>query len=165
MKTNFQIGERKVPSVGIIGLNGREMTRAFLRMSKGAANCYHITDKQTRGPKINVLVAAEASSVLAEIAPTLGSDDFLIINSDDKNIFPLLENSHAKLITYGFNNRACITASSVTNDGVQVCVQRGFKGIDGTEREPHEFAARASANENSMSVLGAAAAWAVLNAN
>jgi hypothetical protein len=154
-----------MPSVGIIGLNGREMTRAFLRMSEGAASCYHITDKQTLGPKVNVLVAAEASPVLAEVAPTLGSDDFLIVNSDDKNIFPLPENVPAKLITYGFNNRACITASSVTNDGVQVCVQRGFKGMDGVEREPHEFAARVSGCENSMSVLGAAAAWAVLNTN
>jgi hypothetical protein len=37
--------------------------------------------------------------------------------------------------------------------------------MDGTEREPHEFAARAAFGENSMSVLGAAAAWAVLNTN
>ncbi|MDR0272249.1 MAG: hypothetical protein LBI27_02905 [Clostridiales bacterium] len=157
-----------MPAVGIVGFNGHEMTRAFLRMSQGTANCYHITDRQPRGPKVNILVAAEASPVLAEIIPSLGSEDFLIINSDDKNIFSMLENinvdENAKLITYGFNNRACITASSVTNDGVQVCIQRGFTGIDGFEREPHEFSARAN-GEHSMSVLGAAAAWVVLNTN
>jgi hypothetical protein len=157
-----------MPSVGIVGYNGREMTRAFLRMSQGTANCYHITDKQLLGPKVNVLVASEASPVLTEIIPTLDNNDFLIVNSDDKNIFPLLENiqmpENYQLITYGFNNRACITASSVTNDGVQVCIQRGFCGIDGAQREPHEFSARAN-GENSMSVLGAAAAWIVLNTN
>ena len=154
-----------MPSVGIVGNNGREMTRAFLRMSQGRASCYHITDRQPLGPKINVLVAAEASPVLAAILPQLGTDDYLIVNSDDMTIFPLLENTVARLITYGFNNRACITASSVTRDGVQICVQRGFQGIDGAEREPHEFSARAVSGENSMSVLGAAAAWAVLNRN
>lgn len=151
-------------SVGILGKSGREMTRAFLRMSQGKASCYHITDRQSMGPKINVLVAAEASDVLPEVVKSLTGDDFLIVNSDDAGIFPLPE-MNAKLITYGFNNRACITASSVTNDGVQVCVQRGFRGLDGSEREPHEFSARAKAGENSMSVLGAAAAWAVLKNN
>jgi len=159
-----------MPSVGIVGYNGREMTRAFLRMSQGTASCYHITDRQPLGPKVNVLVASEASPVLADVIPSLGSEDFLIVNADDKKIFtmldeiPMPENFKAKLITYGFNNRACITASSVTNDGVQVCIQRGFQGIDGAEREPHEFSARAN-GENSMSVLGAAAAWVVLNTN
>ncbi|MCL1878876.1 MAG: hypothetical protein FWF80_08455 [Defluviitaleaceae bacterium] len=155
-----------MPSVGIVGNNGREMTRAFLRMSRGAASCYHITDRQILGPKVNVLVAAEASPVLAKVIPSLGSEDFLIVNSDDTKIFTMLETlpkNFSRLITYGFNNRACITASSVTQDGVQVCVQRGFCGIDGTEREPHEFSARTSCGENSMSVLGAAAAWAVLS--
>lgn len=158
--------QRNMPSVGIVGCDGHEMARAFLRMSKGMASCYHITDRQQKGPKINVLVAAEASPVLSEILPQLGSEDFIIVNSDDKTIFPFLDKIEipgAKLITYGFNSRACVTASSVTNDGVQVCIQRGFRGIDGSEREPHEFSARAASGENSMSVLGAAAAWAVLN--
>lgn len=153
-----------MPSVGIVGNNGREISRAFLRMSRGTASCYHITDRQPLGPKVNILVAAEASPVLAKIIPSLGSEDFLIVNSDDTEIFPMLEGlpESLRLITYGFNNRACITASSVTRDGVQVCVQRGFCALDGSEREPHEFSARAS-GENSMSVLGAAAAWAVLS--
>ena len=155
--------QKNMPAVGIVGCRGREMTRAFLRMSNGAASCYHITGRQTTDPKINVLIAAEASPVIAAILPSLSSDDFLIVNADDQTIFPLLEKSKAKLITYGFNNRACITASSVTSDGVQVCIQRGFKGIDGAECEPHEFAARTGRGENSMSVLAAAAAWVVIN--
>ncbi|MCL2216622.1 MAG: hypothetical protein FWB91_06320 [Defluviitaleaceae bacterium] len=152
----------KIPiSVGIVGYNGREMTKAFLRMSQGTANCYHITSEQPLGPKVNVLVAAEASPVLTAIIPELGRDDYLVVNADDKTIFPLLSQSEAKLITYGFNARACITASSVTDDGLQVCIQRTFCGIDGAERMPQEFPARGQ--ENSTAVLGAAAAWAVLN--
>ncbi|MCL2198110.1 MAG: hypothetical protein FWB80_04225 [Defluviitaleaceae bacterium] len=161
-----------MPSVGIVGLDGQEMTQAFLRMSQGAEACcrekislFHITDRHPR-QKIHVLVAAEASPVLSEIIPSMDDDDFLIVNADDKTIFSMLEKipARSRLITYGFNNRACITASSVTRDGVQVCIQRGFYGLDGLEREPREFSAPAG-GENSMSVLGAAAAWVVLNTN
>jgi len=151
-----------MPSVGIVGNNGREMARAFLRLSQGAASCYHITEKQSFGPKVDVLVATEASPVLQFIVPDLGRDDYLIVNADDKEIFPLLSGSEAQLITYGFNARACITASSVTDDGLQVCIQRAFYGMAGEERLPQEFSARVGQREESESVLGAAAAWAVL---
>ncbi|MCL1864088.1 MAG: hypothetical protein FWF78_11035 [Defluviitaleaceae bacterium] len=150
-------------SVGIVGLDGHEMTQAFLRMSRGTAACFHITDSSP-SQKIQVLVVSDASPMISEIIPSLGSDDFLIVNADDKTIFGMLEKTPtcSHLITYGFNNRACITASSVTRDGVQVCIQRGFRGLDGIEREPQEFSAT-TRGENSMSVLGAAAAWVVLN--
>lgn len=150
-----------MPSVGMIGTNGREITKAFLRMADGKACCYHITDKQSMGPKVNVLVAADASPVLQNIVPSLGRDDYLVVNADDKAIFPLLSQNEATLITYGFNARACITASSVTEDGLQVCIQRAFQGIDGEERLPQEFSAKFDFEENSNSVLAAAAAWAV----
>jgi len=151
-----------MPSVGIVGNNGREMARAFLRMSQGAANCYHITDKQPHGPKVDVLIASEASPMLGSIIPSLGQDDYLVVNSDDREILPFLPGTQAKLITYGFNNRACITASSVSDDGLQVCIQRAFNGMDGAERLPQEFPAKVGHSEESESVLGAAAAWAIM---
>jgi len=150
------------PSVGMVGTSGKQIAKAFLRMAGGRANCYHITDKQCTGPKVNVLVAAEASPVLKNILPNLSSDDYLVVNADDKNIFPLLSQSEAKLITYGFNARACITASSVSDDGLQVCIQRAFLALDGEEREPQEFSAKVNYEEDSDAVLAAAAAWAVI---
>ena len=150
-----------MPAVGMVGSSGREIAKAFLRMSGGKASCYHISDRHNTGPRVNVLVAAEASPVLRSIVPTLGQNDFLIVNADDKSIFPLLSNSAAQLITYGFNARACITASSITEDGIQVCIQRAFCGIDGEERIPQEFAAKKSSTEKSELVLAAAAALAV----
>jgi len=150
-----------IPSVGMVGTSGREIAKVFLRLSGGRASCYHITDKQLTGPKVNIVVAAEASPVLSRIVPALGRQDYLIVNADDKEIFPLLSQNEATLITYGFNARACITASSVTDAGLQVCIQRAFHGMDGTERLPQEFSARVDGAENSDTVLAAAAAWAV----
>jgi len=148
-------------SVGMVGASGRRIAKAFLKMSNGTATCYHITDRQHMGPKVNILVAAEASPILKNVVPNLSSEDYLVVNADDKAIFPLLSQSSATLITYGFNARACITASSVTDDGLQICIQRAFKGIDGEERLPQEFSAKLNYEENTDTVLAAAAALAV----
>ena len=153
-----------MPAVGMVGESGREIAKVFLRMAGGKASCYHITDKQSKGPKVDVLVAAEASPILKNIVPKLDRNDYLIVNADDKAILPLLSQSEATLITYGFNTRACITASSVTDEKLQVCIQRAFQGIDGEERLPQEFSARVKTEENSDFVLAAAAAWAVCGA-
>jgi len=149
------------PSVGLVGKSAKEIARVFLRMSGGRASCYQITDKQIKGPKVNVLVAAEASPVLVNLVPKLEQTDYLVVNSDDKEIFPLLSQSEATLITYGFNGKACITASSVTDEGLQVCIQRAFHDMDGEEQLPQEFSAKMRIRENSDSVLAAAAALAV----
>ena len=45
----------------------------------------------------------------------------------------------AQLITYGLNSRACITASSIEEDDVQICLQRGFTTVSGSEALPQEF--------------------------
>jgi len=151
-----------MPAVGMVGTSGREISKAFLRMAGGRANCYHITDRQRTGPKVNVVVAAEASPVLENVVPTLGSEDYLLINADDKAIFPLVSESKATVITYGFNARACITATSVTENGMQVCIQRAFYAMNGEEKLPQEFSAKVHVRENSDYVLAAAAALTVL---
>ncbi|MCL2371793.1 MAG: hypothetical protein FWC78_00125 [Defluviitaleaceae bacterium] len=151
-----------MPSVGVVGNNGREMVKAFLRLSQGTANCYHITDRQPKGPKVDVVVISEASPVLKNIIPSLGQSDYIVVNSDDKEILPHLSGSQAQVITYGFNAKACITASSVTDHGLQVCIQREFRGLDGRSRIPQEFPAKVGRCEGSETVLGAAAAWAIM---
>jgi len=151
-----------MPAVGMVGQNGREMARAFLRMCGGEASCYHITEEHNQGPKLDILVASEASPVLKELIPRMTSEDYLVVNVDDKEIFPYLSSHNAKLITYGFNNKAWITASSVTDEGLHVCIQRGFTAMDGGHKDPQEFAAPGgSIVVTPDAALGAAAAWAV----
>ena len=151
-----------MPSVGMVGQNGREMVRAFLRMCQGAVNCYHITDSHQHGPKLDMLVVSDACPVLAELIPRLTPEDYLVINADNRAIFPYLSARSAKLITYGFSGKACITASSVSDDKLHVCIQRAFKSLDGQTRDPQEFTATVGTFPvSSDTMLGAAAAWAI----
>jgi len=130
-------------------------------MSQGATNCYHITESQRQGPKLDVLVVSEASPVLKELIPRLAPEGYLVVNADDKAIFPYLPGG-TRLITYGFNNKACITASSVTDDSLHICIQRTFTALDGGQRDPQEFATTTgSAPASPEATLGAAAVWAI----
>lgn len=74
---------------------------------------------------------------------TLTNNTVSIINADDRSIFKLLKGNKTHLITYGFNSKASITASSVQqeelNRCVQCCVQRTLTTFSGRKLEPQEF--------------------------
>ena len=148
-------------SVGVVGSNAHELQHAFMHMCKGAASCYHITDGQLHGPAPDILVVPEATPALAELIPRMNRENYLVVNADDKGIFPYLQSRPARIITYGFNNKACITASSVTDDALHVCIQRAFVALDGGMRELQEFAAPGAMSVSAEAALGAAAVWAV----
>ena len=67
----------------------------------------------------------------------------VLLNSDNiglvASLASLVQERRAGLITYGLNQRACITASSISAAGLMVCVQRGFSTAHG-ETIPQEFA-------------------------
>lgn len=47
----------------------------------------------------------------------------IVINSDEQMPFDIAKNSHGDVITYGFNTKSTVTASSVKDDSVLICVQ------------------------------------------
>jgi UDP-N-acetylmuramate-alanine ligase len=111
-----------------------------------------------------VLVAREPNPDLSGIVSALTNRDYLLLNADNKSIYPLLNPTadNPRLITYGFNAKSCITASSVTENGMQVCIQRAFTGADGHVREPQEFYAPIPAGADVSDALAAAAVYSVV---
>ena len=63
----------------------------------------------------------------------LENSTYLIINSDIVENLNLLENIKATVITYGFNSKATITASSVGEEEIMLCLQRTLKDKNGKE--------------------------------
>lgn len=65
---------------------------------------------------------------------------FLIVNSDEKPVLKRLNKENAEnVITYGFNNKACVTASSVGDKAFSFCVQRAFSTFSGNTVVQQEF--------------------------
>lgn len=79
--------------------------------------------------------------------------DYFILNSDVKENLQLLENLDLKIITYGYNQKASVTTSSVEEEKVIVCLQRGIKNIYQEEIEPQEIELKIDKSTNNSAVL------------
>ena len=79
--------------------------------------------------------------------------DYFILNSDVKENLQLLENLDLRIITYGYNQKASITTSSVEDEKVIVCLQRGIKNIYQEEIEPQEIEMKMDESANNSAVL------------
>jgi len=142
--------------IGVIGHDVDTVVRAI----KNMMTCHVVNMHANPNTTVSVLVVTAASPLLAQYVTRLTARDFLVINADDTDIFPYLEGCSARLLTYGLNSRSCVTASSITDNDLLVCLQRAFVSIDGTIREPQEYPIPLTMDCDPMLVLGAAAACA-----
>ncbi len=64
---------------------------------------------------------------------------YLVSNVDIEQNWEILKDLELTVITYGFNLKATITASSVEEEQVMVCLQRTMKTREGKQMEPQEI--------------------------
>ena len=79
----------------------------------------------------------------------LSNIKYLIINSDiqfEKTIFP--EELRFEIITYGLNQKSTITASSINEEDVIVCLQRNIKNTKNRVIEANELDIKLDKNAN-----------------
>ena len=63
---------------------------------------------------------------------------YLIVNVDIDYNLKMISEMNLKVITYGFNRKSTITASSVKEDYIMICIQRQIEDIYGNIIEPQE---------------------------
>ena len=56
----------------------------------------------------------------------IAKSEYVIVNEDIGTIIDLLKDIKSNIITYGFNSKSTIPMSSVTDDSIQVSVQRNI---------------------------------------
>lgn len=86
-----------------------------------------------------ILIGKKITKNHQEFKAMIEKADYLIFNTDMVENMELLENLHLHLITYGFNSKATITTSSVEEQKMLICLQRGFKNLQGKIIEPQEI--------------------------
>ncbi len=64
---------------------------------------------------------------------------YFILNGDIKENLSILDNLDLTLITYGYNPKATITASSVEENKILICLQRNIKNVYNQEIEAQEI--------------------------
>ena len=159
-------------TVGILGRNSEETANAFLlicqekglntpeksyRIIQNNEVFVSVTKNTNDIPQIWVIQEGTDSGLTLPYHS--GKDGYWVINADNYPISP--PHDQWDIITYGFNGKASVTASSVADGILQVCVQRGFMTLGKHFYEPQEFKAPCPFSINPLNVLGAAVACAL----
>ena len=64
---------------------------------------------------------------------------FIIINADIDFKNEEFDNKERYVISYGLNSKATVTASSIGDKQIVICIQRAIKDINNNEIEPQEI--------------------------
>ena len=62
----------------------------------------------------------------------------MIINSDIEINNEILKDVETNIIDYGLNQKSTVTASSISNENIIICLQRNIKNINGKIIETNE---------------------------
>lgn len=95
--------------------------------------------------KFETVLIANNNNIIKENKETLNkiinNTKYLIINADIELELQFEEQVELNVITFGFNPKATITASSVEDD-ILLCIQRNIKDIEGKTIEQQEMKIR-----------------------
>lgn len=83
----------------------------------------------------------------------INKNTYVVLNTEDKKILKHLIGQTARIISFGFNQKASVTASSIqeidNETTMQYCIQRGFNTLNNEEMEPQELSIRFASNKKS----------------
>ena len=146
--------------MSLIGILTQNQNKAYLKEElekRGLEDVFFLTEstaQNMRNVRFDTFLLGkkitEEQEMIREIAKRT---DYFILNSDVKENLQLLENLDLKIITYGYNQKASVTTSSVEEEKVIVCLQRGIKNIYQEEIEPQEMEFKTDKNENNSAIL------------
>lgn len=87
----------------------------------------------------SLLINKKISCKTDVVKKILSNSNNLIINSDIDIGMGTLEETNYNVITYGFNPKSTVTASSLENEEALICVQRNIRNKDNNIVEPQEI--------------------------
>lgn len=137
-------------SILIIGSNKCESAKEMIKnMYKDKPHeiiidCIH---DNTENTKYNIAIVLGNMKLSDKKFNLLRSSDYILINSDIKDINKMIRPNNAKnIITFGFNSKATVTASSVSDDEykkVAFCIQREVPTFSNKILVQQEFSVKA----------------------
>lgn len=89
-------------------------------------------------------IKEDKKQVLKQI---LKNTKYLVINSDIYTKLDMITNINIIVITYGYNLKATVTASSINEEKILLCIQRNIKVDNKIDIEPKEMYAEIIGND------------------
>ena len=149
-----------MPFIGIISEENTEncIRREILdKLQLRESNVLFIKEKSIeniKNIKFETIIIARKFNEIENLKKILENSKYLIINSDIENNLKLLEKVKTIVITYGFNSKSTITASSVGEEEMLLCIQRMLKDKNGREIDLQEV--KIPINENASCTMAVA---------
>lgn len=110
--------------------------------------------KNIKFETVLILESKTMVSKLENLKNILRNTQYLIINSDIESNLLLLDKLSLNVITFGFNNKSTITASSVNEENVLICVQRNIMDKNNNIIEPQEVKINLNKVNNIYKIMG-----------
>lgn len=134
-----------MPFIGIVGEENTEncIRREILESLKlRDSSVLFIKEKSIeniKNIKFETVILARQFKNIEMLKKILQNVTYLVINSDIEANLKLIKNMKATVVTYGFNTKATVTASSVKEEDMMICIQRNFENKEKTLIEPQEI--------------------------
>lgn len=80
------------------------------------------------------------------IRDVLNNTKYLLLNADTNKENSILKDINIKIITFGLNQKSTITASSIGENEIIICIQRAFKDIKDNIAEQKEVRSKLEKN-------------------
>ena len=102
--------------------------------------------------KFDILIFNKPINFLAKkLFDTKNQKIFVLVNSDEYESFDAFKNIF--LITYGINNKSCVTVSSIAQNRIQLCIQRNLFTLNNKIVEEQEFSINVKNGEKFLDEL------------
>lgn len=133
--------------MSFIGIIANQKNEEYIRKKLSAYfpmnNIIFITEKNIsniKNVKFETILIDKAIKSNHDLKNIISNCKYIILNTDLKNIdLSILEDLRLNIITYGFNNKATFTISSITENKIIICLQRIIKNIFDDIYEPQEY--------------------------
>ena len=89
--------------------------------------------------KFETLIIDDKVENKTQLRKIIEGAKYIILNSDIPIDLELMDNLNLTVITYGFNNKATFTVSSIEENNIIICLQRIIYNKNNEVLEPQEF--------------------------
>ena len=127
--------------IGII-TNKKNETYVKKKLYKLEKNIIFINErniKNIKNVRFETLIIDELIDKKIELRKLIENTKYVILNSDIKMDVELVNNLNLTVITYGFNNKATFSVSSIEENNIIICLQRIIFNKNDIMIEPQEY--------------------------
>ena len=145
--------------IGIITSNKNEeaLKKAVLNILKNSNikhNAIIINEENIenmKNIKLNSIIMNKENNIKEDkkqvLKQILKNTKYVVINSDIYTKLDMITNINITVITYGYNLKATVTASSINEEKILLCIQRNIKVDNKIDIEPKEMYAEIIGND------------------